>query len=304
MELAPLFLLLLLPPADATGEMANALQASLRSELGDVSMALAPDRLVTPAMLEGPNPTYRARFVAHVTWSGKDKASIEVQSGREAQTATPYRASRVVSFSSRDRKAERGRAIGLVLAGLLRDSPPAVLGTAPASPAVAPEPAPKGLALAALLTVQRAKSGTWPVGPVFSFSAPFTDALGLQVSAGLLASDDYWELPLAVEGRWRFLRSHDNRRALALGLGAVVLRESTSLNSHEDNGGNASLWNLAGVASLSGHLALGRSLRVLAQAELQALARAMTLHYGEEHLRTMTFSRWRPAFGLGLGYAF
>jgi hypothetical protein len=59
MELASLFLLLLLPPTDATGEMASALEASLHAELGDVAMAMAPDRLVTPAMLEGDNPPDR-----------------------------------------------------------------------------------------------------------------------------------------------------------------------------------------------------------------------------------------------------
>lgn len=300
MELATLFLLLLLPPADATGDMANALQASVRSELGDVSMALAPDRLVTPAMLEGDNPAYRARFVAHITWSGKDKASIEVQSGREA--TTPYRASRVMSFSPRDRKAERGRAIGLVLAGLLRDSPPTVLGTASAPPAAIPESVPRGLALGAMFAVQRARAGTWPVGPIFSFAAPLTNALGLQVSAGVLASDDTWQLPFVVEARWRFLRSHDDRKALALGLGAMVLRESSTLSMEESE--NTSLWNVGGVANVSGYVTLGRSLRVLAQVEWQALARAMTARYSEEPVRTMTFSRWRPAFALGLAYAF
>lgn len=302
MELAPLFLLLLLPPADATGDMADALQASLRSELGDVSMALTPDRLVTPAMLEGENPAYRARFVAHVTWSGKDKASIEVQSGRAAKVAAPYRASRVMSFSPRDRKAERGRAIGLVIAGLLRDSPPAVLGTAAAPPTAAPEPVPRGLALGAVLAVQRARAGTWPVGPIFSFAAPLTDALGLQVSAGVLASDNTWQLPLTVEARWRFLRSHDDRQALALGLGAMVLRETSTLSL--DDSENASLWNAGGVANLSGYVTLGRALRVLAQVEWQALARGMKVRYGEEPVRTMAFSRWRPAFALGLAYAF
>ncbi len=302
MELAPLFLLLLLPPADATGDMADALQSSLRSELGDVSMALAPDRLVTPAMLEGDNPAYRARFVAHVTWSGKDKASIELQVRREARVAASYRASRVMSFEPRDRKAERGRAIGLVIAGLLRDSPPAAVGTALASPAAASEPVQRGLALGAVCAVQRARPGTWLAGPVFSFAAPLTDVLGLQVSTGVLASDDTWQLPLAVEARWRFLRSHDDRRALALGLGAIVLRETSTLSL--DDSENVSLWNVGAVASLSGYVTLGRSLRMLAQVESQALARGMKVRYGEEAVRSMAFSRWRPGFALGLAYAF
>jgi hypothetical protein len=302
MELAPLFLLLLLPPADATGELASALEASLHSELGDVAMAMAPDRLVTPAMMEGENPPYQARFVAHVTWASRDKASIELQAGREAKSTTPYRASRVVTFSPRDRKAERGRAIGLVIAGLLRDSPPAVSGSA-AAPAPPPaSPAPKGLALGGLFCVQRAKSGTWAVGPLLSFDSSLSDVLGLHLAAGFLAGSDYWQVPLAAEARWEFLRSQDGH-GLALGLGAVLLRESVSLSGDEDHGGTASLWNVGAVASLSGHVTLGRSLRLLAQVEGQALARRMTLNYGEEPVRTTTFSRWRPAFGLGLAYS-
>jgi hypothetical protein len=106
---------------------------------------------------------------------------------------------------------------------------------------------------------------------------------------------------MAVEVRWRFLRSHDDRQALALGLGATVLRESVSQGS-DDHGGHASLWNVGAVANLSGYVTLGRSLRLLAQVELNALARKLTVQYGEEPARTMAFSRWRPAFGVGLAY--
>jgi hypothetical protein len=306
MDLTPLFLLLLLPPTDATGDLANALEASLHSELGDVAMAMAPDRLVTPAMMEGENPPYRARFVAHVTWAGRDKASIEVQSTGEAKT--PYRASRVVTFSPRDRKAERGRAIGLVIAGLLRDSPPAIFGTASTLPSAAPsaaaEPIPRGLAIGALFSVQRARSGMWPVGPVLSFDASLSDAVGLNVGVGVLATDDYWQVPMAVQGRWRFLRSDDGRRALAIGLGVVLLHESMSQGGEEDDGGNAAQWNIGGVAGLSGHVTLGRSLRLLAQVEMQALARQMMIQAGEDRvISTTAFARWRPAFGLGLAYS-
>jgi hypothetical protein len=44
-------------------------------------------------------------------------------------------------------------------------------------------------------------------------------------------------------------------------------------------------------------------LRLLAQVEVQALARQLTVHYGEEPVRTSTFSCWRPAFGVGLAYS-
>jgi hypothetical protein len=301
MELAPLFLLLLLPPADATGEMASAVEASLRSELGDVAMALVPDRLVTPAMLEGDNPPYRARFVARVTWSDRDKASIEVQSGRESKTATPYRASRVVTFSRGDRKAQRGRALGLVIAGLLRDSPPSVFGTA-ARPAPLPEPTRQGASLGALLSVQRSKTGTWPVGPAFFVAWPLLDTLDLRISAGVLAAQNYWQLPMTIAGTWRFLRSRDERQGVAIGLGAVLLRESGSQGSDDDDAGQVSMWNVGGVSSLSGHVTLGRSLRLLAQVELQALARRMTVRCVEDCIRDTAFSRWRPAFGLGLAY--
>jgi hypothetical protein len=302
MELAPLFLLLLLPPADATGELASAIEGSLRAELGDVAMAMVPDRLVTPAMLEGENPPYRANFVARVTWADRDKASIEVQSGRESKSATPYRASRVVTFSQRDRKAERGRTLGLVIAGLLRDSPPTVVGTA-MRPATVSEPTHGGASLGGLFVVQRSKAGTWPVGPVFFVAWPLMEALDLRISAGGLFAANHWQLPMTVAGAWRFLRGRDDRLGAALALGVVVLRESGSQGSGDDHAGNTSLWNAGGVLALSGHVTLGRALRLLAQVELQALARRITVQYGEEPVLTTAFSRWRPAFGLGLSYS-
>ncbi len=71
MEPAALLLLILLPPQDATGNLAVGIKTSLHGELGEVAMAVVPDSLVTPAMWQGENAHMRARFVARVVWNKK-----------------------------------------------------------------------------------------------------------------------------------------------------------------------------------------------------------------------------------------
>src|SRR5512138_2120442 len=126
MPAATLFLLLLLPPADTTGDLAAGLQTSLREQLGDVAMAIVPDTLVTPAMWQGPGAAMRARFVARVAWLDQDRVRIELLATQAH--ATPVSA-RDLAFAPQDSKPERGRAVGLALAELLRESPAAAFST-------------------------------------------------------------------------------------------------------------------------------------------------------------------------------
>ena len=105
MELASLFLLILLPPADATGESAMAIQAALHDQLGEVTMAVAPDSVVTPAMWQQEKSQLRARFVAHLTWKGRDRASVELVALAAAGPGDTV--TRELSFASHDGKTER-----------------------------------------------------------------------------------------------------------------------------------------------------------------------------------------------------
>jgi hypothetical protein len=300
MEPAALFLLLLLPHPDATGETATAIERSLRAELGDVAMATVPDTLVTPAMLEG---RYRARFVARVTWAGKDRATIEVVSSPSTPATAEYRASRVLTFSSQDRKAERGRAIGLVVAGLLRESPVAALslGTASALSPPSPEHSRPGVVLGASFAMERANPGNWAMGTALHFDLRLLASLRLRVSGNALFGDQFADVGSAVDVRYSFLQSNNERHGVAVGLGVLVFHESASTSG--EHGGSNSQWNLGFWGGLSAHTTLWKSLRVVGQVGLRASARAMTVSYGEEESRgTMTFSRWRPELGLGLAY--
>ena len=148
MELVGLFLLVLMPPADATGETAEALTVSIHAELGDVTMVLAPDTLVTPAMWQGENASMRARFVAHVIWKDKNNITVDVVSNGDAGSRAQFHESRSLAFAAEDSKTERGRAMALVLAELLRESPAAALIVA--HPPGAVEASASRLALAGL----------------------------------------------------------------------------------------------------------------------------------------------------------
>ena len=278
------------------------MERSLRSELGEVAMATVPDTLVTPAMLE---VRYRARFVARVAWAGKDKASIEVTSSPAASADPAYRASRVLAFSPHDRKSERGRAIGLVVAGLLRESPVAALSLGAAStPAWPTEPARPGPVLGASFEMERANVGNWAMGPALFFDLRLLASLRLRVSANALLGDQYVDVGSAVDVRWSFLQSNSERHGVAVGLGVLVFHESASTSG--EHGGSASQWNLGFWGGLSAHTTLWKSLRAVGQVGLRATARGMSYDYGEEdegERRTVTFSHWRPELGLGLAYA-
>jgi len=306
MELASLFLLILLPPADATGDTATAVTASLRRELGDVTMAIAPDTLVTPAMWQGEKAPMRARFVVHLVWKKKDTASIEVLSPTSAKDSAGFRRNRDLSFAEQDSKAERGRAIGLVVAEMLRESPAAALATAgPAVDKAAADPVTSSrLVLGGLFAVERVRTGNWAMGPVLTYDYGLGDALRLQVSgvARFGSADQYAGIGANVGVYWDFLSSEHGRHALGMGLGAGVLRESATVAG--EHGGSASKWNLVVGPSLGARVTVWRKLRIVGEVGLRATSGTMSLTVGEDsNLTQYTFSRWRPVGALGLAFA-
>jgi len=305
MELASLFLLILLPPADATGDTATAVTASLRRELGDVTMAIAPDTLVTPAMWQGEKASMRARFVVHLVWKMKTTASIEVFSPTSAKDSTGFRRSRDLSFAEQDSKAERGRAIGLVVAELLRESPAAALTTGALPGAAAGgSGTPSHLVLGGMFAVEHVRTGNWAMGPELTYDFGLSETLRLQTSgtARFGSTDQYTGIGADVGLFWDFLSSQDGHHALGIGLEAGVLHESAAAAS--DNAKNASMWNLVFGPSLGGRLTVWRKLRVVGEIDLRSTSGTMSLTVGDDNKRTThTFSRWRPAFALGLEVA-
>jgi hypothetical protein len=309
MELASLILLILLPPADATGDTAAAVEASLHHQLGDVAIAIAPDTLVTPAMWQGEKSPMRARFVAHVVWTQKNRASIELTSFVANTKGKPVRTTRELPFADQDSNTERGRAIGLVLAELLRESPPSAwAGTAGPVPAGAAEEKPSHLALGAMFATERVQSGNWAVGPELTYDFGLSDAFRVQASGDTLLSsiNQYNEIGLGLGAGWDFLRSSRGRHALGVGLEVDAFHESATFGSEHPH--SISAWNVALGAALGGHVTVWRTLRLVGEVDLRATLRPETLPVTtiDDNVTTTvtyTLSRWRPAFALGLELA-
>jgi hypothetical protein len=309
MELASLFLLVLLPPADATGDTAAAVTASLRRELGEVSMAIAPDTLVTPAMWQGEKASMHARFVVHLVWTKKDTASIEVFSPSSAKDAAGFRRQRELGFSEQDSKTERGRAIGLVVAELLRESPAAALVAAgPAVDKAATAPGtPSHVVLGGMFAMERVRTGTWAMGPGLTYDFGLSETLRLQASGMALfaSADQYSGIGIGIGIFWDFLRSERGRHALGVGLDVGVLHESATVGSSE-YASSGSKWSLAAGPGLGGRLTVWRGLRVVGELDLRATSQplSVTTHSDDSNKKTThTFSRWRPAGALGLELA-
>jgi hypothetical protein len=304
MPIASLFLLVLLPPADATGDVAVAFEASLRHELGDVSVALAPDTLVTPAMWQGEHAQMHARFVAHIVWEEKDRAIIELVSLASTPAKPGVRTTRKLLFAPQDSRSERGRSIGLVVAELLRESPPSTWMGPPLSLASPPADRLSQVAIGGLFAMERIRSGNWAMGPELTYGFGLVGGLRLEASGRALfgSLDQYTEVGGGVGVAWSFLGSEHAPHALGIGIEGDGFRES--LAGASDNGSNASQWNAALGAGVSGRLTAWRWLRLTGRFDMRATASGMTLTVGEDANRTTySVSRWRPAVALGLELA-
>jgi hypothetical protein len=303
MELASLLILILLPPADATGDTALAIESSLRHELGEVTMAIAPDTLVTPAMWQGEAAQMRARFVAHVIWKARDRASIELLARPSAGAGSSGKVARELVFAPQDGKSERGRAIGLVIAALLRESPVSAWMESPRG-RIEPAGGEDGrsrLVLGGLFAAERVRGGAWALGPELTYEFGLSRALRLRAAGTALFSspDKYTEIGVGAGARWDLLLSQDGRHALGIGLGADIFHEGGT--GPGEHGGGDSVWNAALAPNLGGRLTLWRTVRLASEAGLRATLRTMTLSTGEDtSLARYGLSRWRPYFALGL----
>jgi hypothetical protein len=268
-------------------------------------MAVAPDSLVTPAMWQGEKAPMRARFVAHVLWEQKNRARIELLafSGRAAGAEGPR--SRKLNFASHDSESERGRALGLVIAEMMREFPSSAWIDSTGTTAAAARSAPLHIGIGAMCTAESVGNGVWAVGPAVAYGHGLSEAIWLQSSAAALfaSSYNYIQVFFRAGVGWRLLRWDEGRHGVGLGLHVDALRESVSVAS--DNGSHNSEWNVALVPNLRGHATVWRSLRVAGQVDLRALSSGMSFTYGEDAYRkTVGFDRWRPAFSLGIESSF
>jgi hypothetical protein len=124
----------------------------------------------------------------------------------DAPGRAPFHESRNLAFAAADSKTERGRAIALVLAELLRESPAAALMVA--HPPGAVEASASHLTLAGLFAAERTLPGSWGLGP--------------EVMVGFGVTEAFW-----VRGRGR-----------ALFGSADFQYQATNDGSHEDRDDN------------------------------------------------------------------
>jgi hypothetical protein len=312
MEATTIFLLLLLPPADTAGEMAAGVQKSLHHELGEVSMVIAPETLVTPSMWQAENAPMRARFVIRLARKDANHVTIELVVGADS-VAKAYRGARALTFAPEDSKSEQGRAIGLVIAELLRSSPTSAWAAGKGGPGAAG--AASRLELGAMLAADRPASGVSAYGPSLTYGFGLSEAFELRAAATALfgQSDQYKQMGITAGANWNFLRSAENRHALGLGLCAGYLYESASLTlgsgEHIATASPTQSSALVGVV-LRGRITLWRSLRLVAEGGLRLLSGRLTgpeRYKGDDdktiYVTPLSYSRWRPGFGLGLELA-
>lgn len=314
MEATALFLLLLLPPADTAGEMAAGVQKSLHHELGEVSMVIAPETLVTPSMWQAENAPMRARFVVRLTRKAPDVLTIELVAGADS-VAQAYRGARDLSFAPEDSKAEQGRAIGLVIAELLRSSPTSVWAQGQARP-VAAAASPSRLELGAMFSAERPAAGVSAYGPSLTYGLGLSDAFELRAAASALfgPSDQYKQLGVVAGAHWNFLHLAERRFALGVGLFGGYVYESASLvlgRGEYAGAANPTQSSALLGTALRGRMTLWRSLRLVAEAGVRLLSGRLTgpsTYSGDDHREIRIaapfgYSRWRPGFGLGLELA-
>ena len=314
MEATTLFLLLLLPPADTAGDTAAGIQASLRRELGDVSMAIAPDTLVTPSMWQGEKAQMRARFVVRITWTSPQRVKVEMLAGADS-TSKGYREGRDLTFDPEDGKSERGRAVGLVIAELLRSSPTSAWadGKRAGPPALL---SPSRLELGGLFTTEQPDSGMWAYGPALTYGFGLSEAFQIRAAAMALfgSRDQYKEMGATVGANWDFLRLAQNRYALGVGLVAGCMYESASFTIRSGEYSTTvtpSKSSAAVGATLRARVALWRTLRLVAEGGLGLLSGRLSVppivHVDDGRTVTVTspvsYSRWRPGFAVGLELA-
>jgi hypothetical protein len=308
MEATALFLLLLLPPADTAGETAAGIQASLHHELGEASMVIAPETLVTPSMWQGERAPMRARFVVRVSRKNADSVRIDLLADSGSET---YHGGRDLAFAPEDGKADRGRAIGLVIAELLRSSPTAAWADGKAGGA--PSVAPSRLQLGGAFAAEQPAAGSWAYGPALTYGFGLSEAFQLRASAMALfgSRDQYKDMGLTVGANWDFLRWGQNRHALGVGLFAGYLYESATFTvgtGEHSSTSTPAQSNLEVGLNLRGRLGLWRSLRLVAEGGVRLVSNRIagpTTIPGDDEVTLpvkspVVYQRWRPMFSVGL----
>ena len=123
MDVPTIILLLLVPRADVGGDVVKAVLSTLTTTEFGQRLAVQidadrPGRLDVKAVSRAPQ---RPNFAARVVWQDERRLSATLVVREVVSDSVPYHSvSRVVAFAPADAPREKGRALGLVLASMLR----------------------------------------------------------------------------------------------------------------------------------------------------------------------------------------
>ena len=320
MTVSAIVLLLLVPRADLGGDVVDAVLATLMStELHQHLVvqvdADRPGRLDVKAVARGPQaPNFAARMV----WQDGRRLSATLVVREVVSGSVPYRSiSRAVAFAPGDAPREKGRALGLVLAAMLRsltglpdpdgESRANVAGNAP--PAAEGESQRHALRLlGAMLLVSR---GEWAAGGEIGYRLAVSSRLGFRAAA------------LARGGRVSGIQSHVSTLGAGLGADVALIRSSSwtlavtldilairqgwtgTISSSDDSSGrqgNTVHWNAIFRPGVEGQLRLLRWLSIVGMVGFEVAA-SKESSTGEDTI-VRSPSQVYPLLMVGTGTAF
>lgn len=310
MEFAPLLLLILIPAADTASESTAAIQAALYQELGPVGIAIAADTPEARAPWQGKDGRVLVRYFSRLVWKSPHKIHIELWEGEGPDSGTLPKAARDVAFSEADSIRERGRAIGLVLAHLLREQAPTTTGIT--LPKATPPPVLQSRnSIEASMEIETYSQANMALGPSISANVDVRDYLWVHGFVYVLQGffHGYNEFGFGTGATWPALRTVDSRFVVGPRLEAALHREAVSPEM-EDLHGRTNVWSLSLEARLWGTATIWRSLQMIAgigaRAQTSILKYSMDEEDSKEHETSTTYQskRFRFHASLGLGISF
>lgn len=310
-------LLLLVPRSDVGGEVVNTALATLIN--GELQPRLAvqvdvdrPGQLDVKTVPRGRQaPNYAARMV----WQDERRLSATLVVREVVSGSVPYRSiTRAVAFAPADAPSEKGRALGLVLASMLRslvglpepgESQSSAAGPAP-SPALAERQAVR--LLGALLLVSGSE---WAAGGEVGYRLALSPHLGCRASAlvrsgrvsGIMGRVSTVGAGLGADAP--LIRSHSWTLAVTLDVLAVRQGWTGAISTSDDSSGrqgNTVHWNAIFRPGVEGQLGLVRWLSIIGFVGFEVAVSKESSTGDDTIVRSP--SQVYPLFMLGAGTAF
>ena len=322
MNFPAIILLLLVPRSDVGGDVVNAMLATLMDSEFHQHLVVQvdadrPGRLDVNAVSQGPQaPNFAARMV----WQDERRLSATLVVREVVSGSVPYRSiSRAVAFAPADAPHEKGRALGLVLASMLRslsgvpeasdESRANVAGNAPSN--VIAEGATQRHALRLLGAMLLVSGGEWAAGGELGYRLALWPRLGFRASVLLRGG--------SVSG----IQGHISTAGAGLGADAYLLHSPSwtlavtfdilairqgwtgTISSSDDSSGrqgNTVHWNAIFRPGVEGQLRLLRWLSIVGMVGFEVAA-SKESSTGEDTI-VRSPSQVYPLLMVGTGTAF